>query len=830
MTFSYQNTSLPVKEIIPEVLQKLSHQNTLILKAPPGAGKSTLLPLALLEEEWLGNQKILMLEPRRLAAKSIAERMSDMLGEKVGNTVGYRVRFDTKVSENTKIEVVTEGILTRMIHHDNTLENIGLVIFDEFHERSIHADVAMALSREVQKVIREDLRILVMSATMDMPQLSSMLNHAPILESKGKMFPVDVNYVGDIDRYLIPELTAKTVIDASKKHEGDILCFLPGQGEIKKCEEILRGALKGFMIHPLYGQLPFHIQQKAIFPNKEGKRKVVLATNIAETSLTIEGIKIVVDSGFTRTQVFDANSGLSKLITEQISEDAADQRKGRAGRLSEGVCYRLWSSSTHHKLDKERTPEIEKADLTALALDMAEWGITSPTSLDWVTPPPNGHFLQAVETLEQLEALEEGKLTEHGKEVHQLPCHPRIAHMLLYGQENDLLGLACDLAAILDERDPLPREAGIDINLRIEALRRYRRDDGKNKRFTNIDKVANQYRKLFDAPIDNSSVDDFETGVLLAHAYPERIACSKPGNNAQFQLANGKIAMAGHKDDLAYEQWLAVAHIDARENMGKIFMASPLDPKDLATMVKEKEVIEWDTEDGGLIASKDLRIGNIVLKSTPIQSVSEEAKLNAITDAIKKEGERLLDFNEEVQQWQARVSCLRKWNPKEGWPDCSTSHLLLNNKKWLSPYLTDVKKPQDLKKLNLMDILHHSLPWEQQEELEQLTPTRIKVPSGSNIKVKYLSNGDAPILSVRLQECFGLSETPSINKGKNKVLMHLLSPGFKPVQITSDLHSFWNNTYYEVKKELKRRYPKHAWPDEPWEEEAVRGVKRKKKD
>ncbi|ANQ52326.1 ATP-dependent helicase HrpB [Flammeovirga sp. MY04] len=827
MAFPYHQTNLPVKDIIPEVHQVLENQNTLILKAPPGAGKSTLLPLTLLGQKWLGDQKILMLEPRRLAAKSIAERMSDMLGEKVGNTVGYRVRFDTKISDKTKIEVVTEGILTRMIHHDNTLENVGIIIFDEFHERSIHADVAMALSREIQKVIREDLRILVMSATMDMPQLSLMLDQAPILESKGKMYPVDINYVGDIDRYLIPELTAKTVIDAAKKHDGDILCFLPGQGEIRKCEEILRGALREFSIHPLYGQLPFHVQQKAIFPHPQGKRKVVLATNIAETSLTIEGVKIVVDSGFTRTQVFDANSGLSKLTTEQISEDAADQRSGRAGRLSEGVCYRLWSLSTHQKLDKERTPEIEKADLTSLALDMAEWGITSPTSLEWVTPPPNGHFLQAMDTLEQLEAFEDGLLTDHGKEIHKLPCHPRIAHMLLYAEEEDLLALACDLAAILEERDPLPNNSGIDINLRIEALRRFRTDSGKNKRFRNIEKVANQYRRLFDIDADNSGVDDFETGVLLAHAYPERIACSKPGNNAQFQLANGKIAMAGHKDDLAYEQWLAVAHIDAREGMGKIFMASPLDPKDLATMVKEKEMIEWDTDDGGLIATKDLRIGSIVLKSTPIQSISEEAKLNAITDAIKKEGRQLLDFNEEVTQWQARIASLRKWNPKEEWPDCSTPYLLLNNKQWITPYLKDVKKPQDLKKLKLIDILHHSLEWDKQEVLNTLAPIKIKVPSGSQIKLKYSDNGAPPILAVRLQECFGLAETPSVNNCKQNVLMHLLSPGFKPVQITSDLKSFWDNTYFEVKKELKRRYPKHAWPEKPWEEEAVRGVKRK---
>lgn len=828
MAVDYNHIDLPVKEIVPELLGILSKEQTVILKAPPGAGKSTLVPLTLLDEEWLKGRKIYMLEPRRLAAKSIATRMAELLGEKVGETVGYRVRFDTKVSAQTRIEVLTEGILTRMIHSDNELQDAGMVIFDEFHERSLHADVAMALCRETQQVLRDDLRVMVMSATLDMPQLSAMLDNCPIIESKGKMYPVDIQYVGDTDRFLLPELTARTVINAVKENEGDVLCFLPGQGEIKKCEGFLRQSLKDFAIHPLYGQLPQHKQRAAIMPNKEGKRKVVLATSIAETSLTIQGVKIVVDCGFTRIQQFDPNSGLSRLETVQISRDAADQRAGRAGRLTAGVCYRMWSKATDNRLEEQRIPEIEQADLASLVLDMAQWGIVNPAELSWVTPPPNGHIMQARETLEQLEALENNKITAHGKALHKLPCHPRIAHLLVYAEENDLLPLATDIAAIVEERDPLPKDAGIDINLRIEALRRFRHEKQANNRFRQIEKTAASYRKMFDIEEENGAVDDFETGVLLAHAYPERIACSRPGNNAQFQLANGKIAAAGHRDDLAHEQWLAVAHIDARDGLGKIFMASALDPKDLAPLVKEREIVTWDTEDGGLVATKDLRIGSIVLRSTPLQNPDPSHLKKAITEAIKKEGKRLLNFDEEVEQWQARIMSLKKWNPQDNWKDVSTETLLLTNEEWLSPYLDKVKRPEDLKKLPLKDILHHSLSWEQQEDLDKLAPTRLTVPSGSNIKLKYLPTGNDPILAVRLQECFGLDDTPTVNNQKQKVVLHLLSPGFKPVQVTADLNSFWNNAYFEVKKDLKRRYPKHAWPDDPWKEEAVRGVKRKK--
>jgi ATP-dependent helicase HrpB len=820
LSFNPYATGLPVTDIISQVKASLNQQNTLIVNAPPGAGKSTVLPLTLLDELWLAGKKILMLEPRRLAAKTIAYRMSDLWGDTVGATIGYRIRFENRITDATRIEVVTEGILTRMIHSDNELKDVGLVIFDEFHERSIHADVAMALCREAQQVLRPDLRIMIMSATLNMPQLTALLN-APVAVSEGKQYPVEVLYTGGNDERLLPEMTARTVIKATREHDGDALVFLPGEGEIRKCAEILKHELRDFAIHPLYGVLPQNEQYKAIVPNKNGKRKIVLATSIAETSLTIEGVKIVVDTGFGRISRFDPKSGLSRLETVQISKDSADQRAGRAGRLSAGVCYRMWTKATHERLAEHRIPEIMEADLASLVLDMSVWGVTDLLQLTWLSPPPKSHILQATETLNQIGVLEKGKITEHGKQIHQLACHPRIAHMLLMATTLAAKQLTTDIAAILEERDPLPKDSGIDLNLRIEALRRGRANNALGNRFTRIEKVAESYRRLLGIEVDNGSVDTYETGLLLAYAYPERIAFARRGNNGQFQLANGKYAVTGHRDELSDEPWLAVAHIDMRDGLGKIFMASPLNPKDLLPMVKEQEVITWDTRKGGLIATKDLRIGSIVLQSKPLPAPSSEHLAEAISNAIRSEGEALLNFDEHMQQLQHRINSLRKWNPEQKWPEVTTAALLADNEWWLGPYLTNIKKPDDLQKINLSQTLLHALDWELQQQLDKLAPSKISVPSGSMIGIQYLPYGEVPILSVRLQEVFGMADTPKINDGQTPLVLHLLSPGFKPVQVTSDLNSFWNNTYFEVKSELKRRYPKHAWPDDPWTEPAV---------
>jgi len=825
--FNPFDIDLPVTEIINEVKSQLALTNTLLVNAPPGAGKSTLLPLALFEESWLQGKKIIMLEPRRLAAKTIAWRMASLLNEEVGQTVGYRIRMDTKVSKQTKIEVVTEGILTRMLHSDNALEEVGLVIFDEFHERNLQADLAMALCREAQQVLRPDLRILIMSATLNMPQLQQLLK-APLIESKGRQYPVEVIYAGDADETLLPELTARVVVKAVNEQPGDALVFLPGEGEIKKCADILSSLLPDFKIHPLYGQLPQHEQHLAIFPNKQGKRKIVLATSIAETSLTIEGIKIVVDSGFARTSRFDVKSGLSKLETIRISKDAADQRAGRAGRLSAGVCYRLWTMATHTRLAEHRVPEIMEADLTSLLLDMAKWGVSDINQLTWLTPPPKASLSQASDTLHQITALENNRITEHGKQVHQLACHPRIAHMLLKAETIEMKQLATDIAALLEERDPLPRDSGIDINLRIEALRRERSNNNNGNRFARIEKNAASYRKLLQIEVSNAVYDAYDAGLLLAFAYPERIASARPGNNAPFQLANGKIATAGHKDDLAHEAWLAVANMDLRDGLGKIFLAAPLNPKDLISMVQEQDTIVWDTRKGGLLANKELKIGSIVLKSKPLTKPNEEQRVAAICKALEKEATSLLNISEGFTRLQNRILSLRVWNEQDAWPNVTGSTLFANAQIWLAPYLTNVREPEDLKRIDLAEALLHHLDYEKQSALNQLAPTVFEVPSGSKITIEYFPQGAAPVLSVRLQEVFGLSDTPTINAGKVKVNLHLLSPGYKPVQVTNDLKSFWNNLYHEVKKELQRRYPKHAWPNDPWTATAVAKGRSKK--
>ena len=824
--FNPSSYDLPVAEIIPAVKQSLANTSSLIIQAPPGAGKSTLLPLALLKEPWLAGKKILLLEPRRLATKSIAQRMSNMLGEELGQTVGYRIRFDTCVTAATRLEVITEGILTRMLHQDNALEDVGMVIFDEFHERNLFSDVGLALCREVQQVLREELRIVLMSATIDSEQLSKLLD-APVIQSKGRQYPVEVNYLLEVDEYAIGEDAARQIIPLTKQHAGDFLVFLPGQGEIRKAEEVLKKTLPTDIVVPLFGQLSFSEQQRAILPHPSGKRKIVLATDIAETSLTIEGVTVVVDTGFVKSNRFDPRSGLSKLELHRISKDSADQRSGRAGRLAAGHSYRLWTKGTQAQLADFRTPELLEADLTSLVLDMHVWGKKDIRSMTWLNPPPVNSLVSAEKVLEAIEALDQGQLTPHGKELHQVPVHPRIAHMLVYAKKANLLPLATDIAAILEEKDPLASQAGVDLNLRIEGLRRFRGQVNGAFAYKKIEKVAAQYRKLLAVTPENSPVDPWATGLLLAYAYPERIAAARPGNNAQFQLANGKIAQIGHKDDLAYESWLAVAHLDARDGMGKIWMAAPLNPKDLAPMLKTKEILEWDRKKGGLQAHAEIRIGAIVLGNRPLPKVNPELAVQLLLETINEEGGFLLDWNEGVLGLMARLQSVATWHPDQDWPNWSLDALCANPSNWLEPYLMGITKNEELKKLNLSQFLLHSLSFEQQQELERKAPRYLTVPSGSEIPIHYQEDGSSPRLSVRLQELFGMLETPKVNEGRIPILIELLSPGYKPVQLTQDLKSFWSSGYFEVKKELKQRYPKHSWPDDPIKAVAVRGVKKR---
>lgn len=818
---SYMSDKLPIYEVLSEAKSLLQSNNTLILQAPPGAGKSTVLPLELLDETWLKGKKIILLEPRRLAAKSVAQRLADSLDEPLGKTVGYRIRFDHKISKETRIEVVTEGILTRKIQQDNALEGVGLIIFDEFHERSLNADLALALSREVQQVLRDDLKLLIMSATLDFGNLSQLLNNAPVLESKGRQYPIEHFHIDENPHKTLTQQVSFAVKQATKEQDGDILVFLPGIGEINKCLEYLNQSTNSII--PLHGSLPLNQQRQALLPTQDGTRKVVLATSIAETSLTIEGIKVVIDCGYARIPRFDPRSGLTKLDTIRVSQDTADQRAGRAGRTSPGVCYRLWAKGI--QLEQHRKPEILEADLSSTILELTNWGIQDFNELTWLTHPPKGNVAQAYDLLQQLKATDLKKITSKGKEMLTLPTHPRIAHLLLEAKTEGLLPLAIDIASLLEEKDPLPSSSGTDINKRIEALQRYRNHKVNNSILKRIDQLAFSWYHRFKTKPLQTAIIPSDTGKLLALAYPDRIA--KKRSAVQYQLANNRTAKLQDLDDLAHEEWLAIGAMNMGNKDGRIFLASPLHKDDI--QFSTHHITKWDNKKGEVVCQLEKRIGNILLEAVKSRHINEEDSINVICEALKKEGKKLLPFTKEVENWQARVMSLKAWRKNEDWPDVTTEYLIQNTYKWLSPYLTKITKAKELDQLNLLTILQSSLPWELAQQIDTLAPVKIEVPSGSNIKLQYFENGQPPVLAVRLQEVFGLLKTPKINNESTSLLLHLLSPGFKPVQVTNDLHSFWENTYIEVKKELKRRYPKHSWPEDPWTALAVKGVKRKNK-
>lgn len=820
-------TKLPAYSIAEEVNRRLRECNRLIITAPPGAGKSTLLPLTILEG-LKDNGKVIMLEPRRLAARQIAERMASLLNEKVGETVGYRIRFEKNVSSKTRIEVVTEGILTRMLIADPTLEGVSVVIFDEFHERSLNSDVALAMTRESQDIVRPDLKIVIMSATIDATTICRDLD-APLINSEGRMFDVEVfNSERDIDVRNVSEEVARAVCKAHREHEGDILAFLPGQAEILRCKDFLGSDLPGTSVIPLYGNLSSQEQRTAIMPSAKGWRKVVLATPIAETSLTINGVRIVVDSGFCKTLVFDSRNGLSRLETVRISMDMANQRKGRAGRVAEGVCYRLWSRATECRMAESRKPEIVEADLSPMMLDVAAWGGGEVMRLPWLTPPPQGNVTRASGLLQMLDAVDnEGNITEIGKMLSKMPCHPRISKMLVAAKNDRMKALAADIAAVLEERDPLSSfENDADINTRIGLLRKARKNNSDGK-WNRIILIANEYLRLAHVRSDNEQPDAFETGELVASAYPERIAKSFD-SNGKYKLASGDNAIVNPKDDLASHEWLAVAELNA--SSGNVFLASPLRKETLPALAKMRDNIYWDSKKGQVFARNELYIGSLVVESRQIQGDCNKQIIKVLCEACAKEGRSMLDFSDEVERLQRRISVVASWHPELELPDLSTERILKIAEEWLPFYLESGGKLKtsiaELKKIDLCAAIWAMLSYEQQRAVDRLAPSHIAVPTGSRIRVDYRHGADNPIVSVRLQECFGLADTPCVDGGRRPVLMELLSPGFKPVQLTSDLRSFWRSAYFEVRKELRRRYPKHYWPDAPSEAEAVRGVRR----
>lgn len=815
---------------MPAVRVALAGQPLVVLQAPPGAGKSTGLPLALLNEPWLAGQKVIMLQPRRVAARAVAARLAQGLAQEVGGTVGYRVRFDARVSDQTRLEVVTEGILTRRLQRDPELTGVGLVILDEFHERSLNADLALALLREVQGALRDDLRVLVMSATLD-PALPTHLN-APLIQSTGRAYPVDIRYLPADPVGRVEETVARQVRAALTAEQGDILAFLPGVREIRASQALLES--EDAVILPLYGDLPVREQQRALQPDPQGRRKVVLATSIAETSLTIDGVRVVIDGGLSRTQVFDPATGLTRVVTGRVTQDAATQRAGRAGRTAPGIAYRLWSERTQPLLPAARPPEIIEADLTPLTLELAQWGAADPSALAWLDAPPAHRIQNARKLLQELSALDDGgRITPEGARLLDFPTHPRLAHLLSSGEKLGLGSLAADVAALLEERDPLPTGSGADLTERVEALRSWRSGGqslGEKAVMERAERLSRQWRKLLRVQVDNTAPAGFEVGRLIARAYPERIAqaraAAKGMAKGRYLLASGQGAILPEGDALAGAPALAVAHLDAAQAEGRIFLAAPLDMAAVSGVAGWAENVRWDDRTGALIAQREKRFGALVLETQPLKDIPPELRVQAIADGLRREGIHLLNFSPEAQQFRARSASLRRWRPGESWPDLTDETLLDTLEGWLGPHLDRVRTRDDLAKINLLPALGHLLTWPLPQQLEELAPTHLSVPSGSRIRLEYRPDGSPPILAVKLQELFGLADTPTVNAGRTPVLLHLLSPAGRPVQVTQDLKHFWNSSYFEVRKDLRGRYPKHPWPDDPWTHVPTRATKK----
>ncbi|NOR24052.1 MAG: ATP-dependent helicase HrpB [Desulforhopalus sp.] len=830
---------LPINHIIPGLKNSLA-KSSAVLAAPPGSGKTTIVPLALLDEPWLAGKKILILEPRRLATRAAAARMAFLLGEKVGQTVGYQIRFDRQISQATRIEVLTEGILTRRIQNDADLNGVGLIIFDEFHERSVHADLALALCLDVCQ-LKDDLRLLVMSATLDTAPLARLLGDVPIITGEGQSHEVRVEYLEREAIGRIASVTTAGVRRVVHEQEGDVLVFLPGTGEIKEVYRQLRAEpdFNDILISPLFGDLSQRDQDRAILPDPAGGRRVILATSIAETSLTIEGISCVVDSGWSRRPQFTPGNGLSRLTTVRVSKAAASQRAGRAGRLGPGYCLRLWTKGEHYSLTPFHSPEIVAVDLAGLALELFSWGVTDPEELQWLDPPRSGPFQQARELLYFLGAVDEsGRITDTGKQLAALPIHPRLGHMLLMAQKTGQTALACDIAALLSERDILKRDGrnpSADLRLRQDLLELWRkkgadvvkRQGGDPAICRRVDQAARRWQQLIAAKNTPRNIDAI--GSLLVYAYPDRIARRRQNQRERYLLATGRGAVLPPADLLAASEYLVVPSLDAGHTEGRIFLAESLNLAELkrhhGALFSESNLVFWDDNLAKVVAIRRLLLREIIIEEKPLTNVEPEAISRAMLVGIKKMGIGSLGWGPKSRQFQARVNCLRGLQPEMDWPDLSDSSLQ-DDLSWLEPYLVDVNRAGQLKQLDLKRIFMTMLGWEKQQKLEQDAPSSIVVPSGSNIRIEYRME-EPPLLAVRIQELFGQADTPTICGGKVVLLLHLLSPARRPIQITSDLAGFWLNSYPEVKKELKGRYPKHYWPDDPLIAEATRGVKRK---
>ena len=817
---------LPILGVLDELVNALARGTAAVLEAPCGAGKSTVVPLALLEAAWLAGRRIVMLEPRRLAARAVALRMAATLDQSVGGTVGYRMRLETRVSRATRIEVVTEGILARLLQEDPALEGVGLVIFDEFHERSLAADLGLALCIDARRNLRPDLRLLVMSATLDGDAVAALLGGAAVVRSFGRSFPVELRHARREPEHLEREV-ANTVRRALADGPGDALVFLPGAAEIRRVERNLKdGELPAnTRVLPLYGELAPAAQDAALAPAPAGARKVVLATSIAETSLTIEGVRIVVDAGLARRARFDPVTGMSRLETLRVSAASAEQRRGRAGRLEPGVCYRLWTEATQRQLAVAATPEILEADLAPLALDLACWG-TPEGALGWLDAPPAAHLAQARGLLAALGALDAaGRATPAGRRMAELGMQPRLAHMLLAAVPLGGGTLACELAAILAERDVArtrPGERDADLRKRIELMH------GGSVTGLEADRAAvqrarrlagNWARQLHgDAPATRAGAVP-DAGLLLAFAYPDRIG-GRRADAGRYLLSNGRGAAFAGPDALASAEFLVIAELDAGEREARIYLAAPLARADLlrhcAARLETVERIEWDRREQAVVARRERRLGALVIDESPARDAARERLTAAMLTGVRELGLAALPWTRAASALRARLAFLHRLHaadPGNPWPDVSDEALLATLEEWLTPFLGGVTRRDHLTRLDLAAILAARLDYPARQALERLAPTHLEAPSGSRIAIDYA--GAAPTLAVRLQEMFGLTITPTVGGGRVPLTIELLSPAGRPVQVTGDLSSFWQRGYPEVRKELKGRYPKHYWPDDP---------------
>ncbi|HTZ78480.1 MAG TPA: ATP-dependent helicase HrpB [Stellaceae bacterium] len=820
---------LPVADALERLEAGLAAHSAAVLEAPPGAGKTTLAPLALLASPWLGGGRIVMLEPRRLAARAAARRMAMMLGERPGETVGYRTRLDSRVGPRTRIEVVTEGVLIRMLQDDPSLAGTGLVIFDEFHERSLDGDLGLALALDARRGLREDLRLLVMSATLDGAPVARLLGDAPVIESRGRMFDIETRHLDRPPPERIEEAVAAAIQRALTEESGSLLVFLPGAREIRRVEQRLADASLGAGIHvtPLYGDLPQDAQDAAIAPPPRGTRKIVLATAIAETSLTIDGVRVVIDAGLMRRPRFDPRTGMTRLMTLRVSQAASEQRRGRAGRVEPGVCYRLWPAHEQALLQPFTPPEIMDADLAPLALELARWGVTDPSSLSWLDPPPAAAYAQANTLLRELDAVDaDGRITSHGRALAVLGAHPRLAHMAARAKERDLGALAADIAALLSERDIVKSRPGgrdCDLRLRIELLHergaaRHLPAGTTSDRgaVEQVRQSAQQWRRQLG--ISGASADPRDTGSVVALAYPDRIAQRRAAAPGSFRLASGSGALLPPTDPLAAEEFLAVAELDGDPRNARIFLAAPLaraEIEDLfATHIENLDVVAWDSRQQAVLARRQRRLGAVLLADDPLPNPAAEAVRAALLQGLGELGLDALPWTQESRALCQRVGFVRRLEPDGGWPDLSETWLASHLDEWLGGFLGGVSRRAQLERIDLLAALKAMLPWDRQRRLDELAPTHITVPSGSRLAIDY-GAGDVPVLAVKLQEMFGHAETPSVGGGRTRLLLHLLSPAGRPLQVTADLATFWKTGYRAVRSEMRGRYPKHPWPEDP---------------